>query len=121
MGPVWNSHALLLAPQVAEYIAARTSLNRGEIEKVLRESNEAITFFARQGAPVKLAGVGTFAPSINLQGVLDVGIRLGTSIDNALNIPGTFNGRVQNSENVGKSSGELKAMWNTEHPDDPIP
>ncbi|MBN1311473.1 MAG: hypothetical protein JXB30_08645 [Anaerolineae bacterium] len=107
--------------EVAEYVAARTSLNRGEIENVLRELNEAIAFFAKQGSAVKLGGVGIFSPSINLKGILDVGFRLDSSIDAALNIPGAFTGSIIRRENVGKSVEELKAMWNEEHPDDPIP
>ena len=83
--------------QIAEYIASRTSLNRSEIEGVLRD------------------------PIIDLGGVLDVGFRLDTSIDGALNAPGAFTGEVTNRENVGKSSADLKQLWNTDHPDDQIP
>jgi len=107
--------------QIAEYIASRTSLNRGEIEGILRELNEAITFFTKQGDAVKLENVGTFTPTIDLGGVLDVGFRLDTSIDGALNAPGAFTGEVANRENVGKSSADLKQLWNTAHPDDLIP
>ena len=107
--------------QIAEYIASRTSLNRGEIEGILRELNEAITFFTKQGDAVKLENVGTFTPTIDLGGVLDVGFRLDTSIDGALNATGAFTGEVANRENVGKSSADLKQLWNTAHPDDLIP
>jgi len=107
--------------QIAEYIASRTSLNRGEIEGILRELNEAIVFFTKQGDAVKLENVGTFTPTIDLGGVLDVGFRLDTSIDGALNATGAFTGDVANRENVGKSSADLKQLWNTAHPDDLIP
>ena len=107
--------------EIAEYIAGRTSLNRGEIENVLREMNEAIVFFARQGLAVKLTGVGTFTPSVNLEGIFDVGLRLDTSIDAALNVTGMFTGEVANRENVGKTAADLKAQWNTAHPQDLIP
>lgn len=107
--------------QIAEYIASRTSLNRGEIEGILRELNETIVFFTKQGDAVKLENVGTFTPTIDLGGVLDVGFRLDTGIDGALNAPGAFTGEVANRENVGKSSADLKQLWNTAHPDDLIP
>ncbi|MBI4670177.1 MAG: HU family DNA-binding protein [Chloroflexi bacterium] len=96
--------------QIAEYIASRTSLNRGEIENVLRELNEAITFFTKQGAAVKLEGVGTFTPSINLEGMFDVGFRLDTSIDGALNVPGAFTGNIRNGANIGKTNADLKSI-----------
>jgi hypothetical protein len=107
--------------EIAEYVSARTSLNRGEVENVLSELNEAIIFFARQGSPVKLGRVGIFTPSINLQGVLDVGFRLDTTIDSMLNVASAFTGSVKNRDNAGKTSAELKALWNEAHPDDPIP
>lgn len=107
--------------QLAEYISGRSSLNRGEIEGNLRELCEAIIFFARQGSAVKLEGVGTFSPSIDLEGTFDVGFRLDTAIDGALNVPGAFTGEVTQRENVGKSTADLKALWNADHPTDLIP
>lgn len=44
-----------------------------------------------------------------------------TSIDGALNAPGAFTGEVANQENVGKSSADLKQLWNAARPDDLIP
>ena len=106
--------------EIAEYISARTSLNRGEIENVLTELNEAIVFFAKQGSAVKLGGVGIFSPGIKLDGTMRVGFRLNARINNALNVPGIFSGTVRNRDNAGKSIEELTAMWNEEHPDDLI-
>jgi hypothetical protein len=107
--------------EIAELIAARTSMNPGEIANALSEFQAALLFFAKQGSPVKLEGLGTFTPTIDLEGTLDVGFRLDTAIDGALNVPGAFKGDVHNRENVGKTSAELKALWNTKHPTDPIP
>ena len=108
-------------PKIAEYIAGRSSLNRGEIEGILREFNEALVFFAKMGQAVKLEGVGIFTPSIDLDGKLDVGFRLDTSVDGALNETGAFSGEIVNRENIGKSSADLKALWNAAHPEDLIP
>ncbi len=106
--------------QIAEFISGRTSLNRSEIEAVLRELNETIIFFAKQGIAVKLEGVGTFTPTVNLAGVFDVGFRLDNSVDGALNVPGAFVGEISNRQNIGKSSDDLKTLWNAEHPSDLI-
>jgi len=107
--------------EIAEYMAGRTSLNRGEIEGTLREFHEALIFFAKQGQAVKLEGLGTFTPTINLEGTLDVGFRLDTGIDSALNVPGAFTGTITNRDSIGKTSADLKARWNAEHPTDLIP
>ncbi|HEY9153112.1 MAG TPA: hypothetical protein VIN60_09530 [Anaerolineales bacterium] len=120
-GPRVEVSSTVRTPQIAEYISGRSALNRGEIEGILRELNAAIVFFTKQGQAVKLEGVGTFTPSIDLGGVLDVGFRLDTSIDGALNAAGAFTGEVSNRENIGKSSADLKELWNAAHPTDPIP
>jgi hypothetical protein len=120
-GPRVEVSRTLQTREIAEYMSARTSLNRGEIEGVLREFHEALIFFAKQGMSVKLEGLGIFTPSINLEGTLDVGFRLDTGVDGALNVPGAFMGNITNRENIGKTSTELKEKWNAEHPNDLIP
>ena len=107
--------------ELAEYISRGTSLNRGEIENVLSELNEALCYFMRQGSSVKLSGVGVFSPSIDLEGNLDIGVRMDNSIDAELNKIGAFQGEILNRENIGKTPTELKEMWNQVNPTDLIP
>ena len=108
-------------PEIAELIAARTSMNAGEVQNALSEFKAAVLFFAKQGSPVKLEGLGIFTPTIDLEGALDLAFRLDVSIDGALNAAGAFKGDVVNRENIGKTSADLKALWNTAHPSDLIP
>ena len=108
-------------PEVAEMIASRTSMNCGEVQNALSEFKAVLLFYAKQGSPVKLEGLGTFTPTIDLEGNLDLGFRLDASIDNALNAAGAYKGDILNRENIGKSSADLNAQWNTKHPTDPIP
>ena len=107
-------------PEIAELIAARTSMNCGEVENALSEFKAALLFYAKQGSPVKLEGLGTFTPTIDLAGTLNVGFRLDAGIDSALNGAGMYKGEIVNRENMGKSSNEIKAMWNQAHPNDPV-
>ena len=120
-GPRVEISRTMQTREIAEYMSARTSLNRGEIEGVLREFHEALIFFAKEGQAVKLEGLGIFTPSINLEGTLDVGFRLDTGVDGALNATGALTGTILNRENIGKTSAELKDKWNAEHPTDLIP
>ena len=108
-------------PEIAEMIASRTSMNAGEVSNALSEFKAALLFYAKQGSPVKLEGLGTFTPTVDLEGNLDVGFRLDTGIDSALNAAGAFKGEVLNRENIGKSSADLKVLWNAKNPADPIP
>jgi hypothetical protein len=105
---------------LSEHIAGRTGLNRGEISNVLSEMNEAIIFFNRQGISVTLDGLGTFWPTIQLDGMLRVNLRKDVSFVKSLNVVGAFTGNILNRKNIGKSVDELVVMWNEEHPDDPV-
>jgi nucleoid DNA-binding protein len=106
--------------ELSEYIAGRTGLNRGEIQNVLAEFNEAIIFFARQGMAVKIDELGIFWPKIKLTGQLRERVKLDRSVNKALNVDGAYTGGILNRENIGKSVDELVEMWNAENPDDPI-
>ena len=105
---------------LTNYIARGTALNRGEIRNVLSELNEAIITFASQGTPVYINGIGYFAPSIRLDGSLNVSLRMDPSIRRQLNRPGAFRGEVLNRASIGRTKEELVALWNEEHPDDPV-
>jgi len=34
--------------------------------------------------------------------------------------PGAFSGEFESRANIGKSADDLVAIWDTEHPDDPV-
>ena len=106
--------------ELVSYLADRTGLNEGEIRMVMIELRDAIVFFNRTGRSVKLEGLGTYAPKIGLDGKFGVSHRLDNHIRNALNVPGAFKGVIERRENIGKTSEELVAMWNAEHPEDPV-
>ena len=106
--------------KLAEYIEARTSLNEGEIVNVLRELFSGIKFFCLEGNSVKIEGLGTFSPSVNLAGRFKVNCRLDVGISKAMNVVGAFKGTVLNRDNIGLSSDDLVELWNAEHPEDPV-
>lgn len=75
-------------------------------------------YFTRQGRAVKLEGLGTYAPTVDLDGNFKISHRADIALKNALNVKGAFNGEIENRENIGKTSDELVDMWNTDHTDD---
>ena len=111
---------LVQTPELSRYIARGTALNRGEIGNVLDELNEAIIFYGCQGIPVKINGLGVFTPVMKADGTLRIGLRLDSSISKALNVQGAFTGSVINPGNVGLSMDEMIALWDDEHPEDPV-
>jgi len=64
--------------------------------------------------------VAIFTPSIDLQGNLNINVRVDKRMFAALNAPGAFTGSIKNGANIGKTSQELAALWNAEHPNNPI-
>ncbi len=106
--------------EVAEYIAWHTGLSKVDILRVLLELQGAIIYFLLRGRGVKLEGLGTYLPNVNYQGVFDVGYRLDRRVKKALNVKGIFEGRIRNKKNIGKSAAEVFALWDQEHPEDPV-
>ena len=102
--------------ELIEFIARSTGLNESGIRQALLELRDAVITFNKQGRAVKLDGLGTYTPSINLEGTIKVGHRADSSLKNALNMKSAFKGDIINRENIGKTSDELVIMWNTENP-----
>ncbi|RMH79195.1 MAG: hypothetical protein D6681_19375, partial [Calditrichaeota bacterium] len=65
-------------------------------------------------------GLGVYTPTIDLSGTIKVGHRADPVIKKRLNAPGAFKGEILHREHIGKSGDDLVAMWNAEHPDDPV-
>lgn len=107
--------------ELVKLLAARTGFNSSELSGILEELRDVILFFSQAGRGVHLDGLGTYLPHIKLDGTLKVSHRLDPYIKNYLNVPGEFTGDILNRQNIGMTPAELIAIWNEEHPDDPIP
>jgi len=106
--------------ELTRYLADRTGLNEGSVDLVIKELRDTIIFFNRAGRAIKIDGLGTYTPGVGLDGTLDVGYRADVALNGGLNTQGTFSGTFKFRENVGKSTDDLVAQWNTAHPDDPV-
>jgi hypothetical protein len=107
---------------LVDFIARATALNESGVRQVLLELRDVVVFFNLRGQPVKLEGLGTYTPTIGLDGSLGVGHRADMAIKNQLNVSGKFGGEadnqhpIENRDNIGKTGDELVALWNEEHP-----
>ena len=108
--PKINLRPSVAMKELVEYIADRTGLNKGEIQMALSELSDAVQFYNKRGQGVKLQGLGTYLPKINLQGKFSISHRLDREIGNALNAPGAFSGDIQNRQNIGKTPDGLVAL-----------
>ena len=106
--------------ELVTFIARSTGLNESGVRQVLLELRDATLFYALQGTPVYVEGLGTYSPKIDLDGALGIGHRADNEIKTGLNIPGKFTGTIHNRENIGKTGAELVVMWDTDNPEDPV-
>jgi len=107
-------------PELIRALSRATGLVEGSVDQVIKELRDQIIEFNRAGRGVKVDGLGTYAPNISLDGTLDLQYRADTAFGNGLNIPGIFTGTIINREHVGRTSDELVARWNAQHPEDPV-
>jgi hypothetical protein len=106
--------------QLVEDMARRTTLNEGSIRHVVYDLRDAILQAHRMGQAVKIDGLGTFTPTIHVNGSLDILFRPDPEMLKQLNDRTKFYAKILNKANIGKSAEELVAQWNVEHPDDPV-
>jgi len=102
-----------------DLITQRTTLSAGVVKNVQESEVETLIGLLKEGRSVH-TGVAIFRPTIDAQGNLSVSVRVDKRITAALNVPGAFTGKINNSANIGKSTDEIVYMWNQEHPEDMI-
>ena len=105
-------------PQIVEDIARTTGLNEGEIRFVVYELRDAILMAHHHGQAVKIEGLGTFTPTMRVDGDLDILFRPEPDMLRQLNNPTMLYAKILNKKNIGKSADQLIEQWNKEHPDD---
>lgn len=106
--------------EVVSFIAGRTGLNKGPISMVLNELKDTLVFFHLAGRGVKLEGLGSYSPKIDLKGTITLTSRIDPELKSELNKPNAYEGQIENRDMIGKTSDDLIDRWNTEHPDDKI-
>jgi hypothetical protein len=107
-------------PELIRALSRATSLIEGSVDQTMKELRDQLTEYCRSGRAVKVEGLGTWTPTIGLDGTLDIQYRADTAFSYGLNVPGIFTGRIINRENIGKTGEELVAKWNEDNPQDPV-
>jgi hypothetical protein len=101
-----------------ELVTSRTTLSNGVVKNVQEAEVEALMGLLLDGRPVH-TGIAIYTPNIDLDGELEVKVRVDKRILRTLN-SGAFRGRIINADNIGKTGDELVTLWNDDHPDDPV-
>jgi HU domain fused to wHTH, Ig, or Glycine-rich motif len=107
-------------PELVRALSRSTGLVEGSIDQAIKELRDHVIEFCRSGRAVKVDGLGTFTPTIDLDGYFAISFRADPAMSYGLNIPGIFSGTIVNREFIGKTSDELIAKWNAEHSEDQV-
>ena len=81
---------------------------------------EAVLRFNCQGIPVRLEGLGIFTPSIGRNGDIRHCYRADAKLKRGSNAEGAYTGKIVNGEHIGLDNAGHKALWDPDHPDDPL-
>lgn len=107
-------------PELVRSMSRATTLTEGTIRLVVYELRDTILMAHQSGDAVKFEGLGTFTPTIRMDGELDILFRPDPAMLRDLNDPSKFTATILNRASIGKSADELVAQWNAEHPEDPV-
>lgn len=107
-------------PELIRAVSRATSLVEGTVDQAVKEVRDQIIEFCRAGRAVKVDGLGTFTPTIDLTGTFSISFRADPAMNYGINVPGTFSGTIVNREHIGKKSDELVELWNTNFPEDQV-
>lgn len=105
--------------EMAQRVAKNTTYNTEEIYSILRlyvqETNAAL----QAGETVKMDRLLKVSPNMKVGGKVNVSLRGDRGAIAGLNNPLLWTGdKVTNHANMAKTSDELVAQWDEEHPDD---
>ena len=102
-----------------ELVTMRTTLSSGVVKNVQDTELDTLAFLLQEGRPVH-TGIAIYTPSMNLDGELEIKVRVDKRLLREVRKKSAFRGKVHNSENIGKSADELVALWNELHPEDVV-
>jgi hypothetical protein len=117
LGPRIDAGRVVDTDTLVEYLSGRTTLHESIIRHVVLELREAIRFYGVEGRGVRIEGLGIFRPTIGADGQISLSYRADRALANDINAH--FRGDIINRQNIGKSTDDLKALWNEMYPDNP--
>ena len=117
--PRITSQELVDLKTMAGRMAKNITYNAEEIYSILQlYVNDSIAAL-QAGQTVKIDGLVSMSPNMRVGGEVDIALRSDRAAIAGLNNPTLWTAaKVANHANLSKSSDELVALWNAEHPED---
>lgn len=105
-------------PELIRAVSRATGIVEGTLDHNIKELRDHLIEYCRAGRAVKVEGLGTWTPTVSLDGTFDIQYRPDPAFSYGLNIPGIFTGTLVNREHIGKTGEDLVTLWNTDNPTD---
>jgi len=119
-GPRLRRQPTIRLERLAARLADTTGLRPSETMMVLLELRAALLHYAQLGTSLELPGLGFFRPIVKADGRIRLLYQPDTSLLGQLDDLRTFRGEIENRENIGLTPAQYKALWDAEHPDNPL-
>ena len=119
-GPRVRRGSTAQVDELAEFMARGSALHGSGIRAVLAALPEALVWFNQTGRAVKLPGIGTLGTTVDRHGRIGVSFYPDPSLIAQLNGPDARNLPLKNRKHIGLSDEGYKALWDAEHPEDPV-
>ena len=108
-------------PELAGAVARRTRLSPADVIYAASSIGDEALYLLRTGRSVRLPGLGMLTPSLDMEGTLNVRFVLDrTALRRASHGDKVFLGEMTHPEHRHKRPEDLVALWDAEHPDDPV-
>jgi hypothetical protein len=105
--------------EIIENIITTTNQSRGSVLAILSELDVQTEAGLKAGRIVQLPNGTHYEPIGKKDGSIDIRVRINPEVDKKVNA--MFRGKWLNPGNINKTEAEIIALWNEEHPEDPIP
>lgn len=104
--------------EIIENIVNATNQSRGSVLAVLAELDVQLENGLKSGRIVQMPNGTHFEPIGKKDGSIHIKTRLNPMVTR--NVNAGFRGKWVNAQNIGKTQEEIFALWNADHPDDPL-
>ena len=118
-GPRLEPASPMESEELIENIVQATNQSRGSVLAVLAELDVQLESGLKAGRVVKLPNGTHFQPIGKKDGKVNLKVRVNPALTRRINTD--FRGKWRNAENIGLTEDRIVAIWNEQHPEDPIP
>ena len=117
-GPRLEPATPLSGDELIEQITEGSNESMSSVLAVLSALDSATEQALKAGRIVQMPNGTHYRPIGKQDGTIKIKVRVNPFVIRDVN--DNYRGEWRNAENIGKSTDELVALWNEEHPEDPV-